>query len=424
MQTSARVKRGGAIGFVSTRLSGTDGVSLETAKWAAVFEKAGLTCFYMAGELDRPAARSLLVPKAHFTHPEILKIHKGCFEAKRRSPSITKLIHRVKDELKEKLAAFVKKFDIDILVAENALCIPINIPLGLAITEYIVEHNFPAIAHNHDFFWERKRFLTNAAWDYLNMAFPPQLHSIRHVVINSSAEHQLCLRTGISPILIPNVMDFDTPPPPPDAYSEDIRERLGFDDNELFVLQPTRVVQRKGIEHAIELVRRLGMPAKLVISHAAGDEGASYEKRVREYSKIMGVDTIFISDMIGDTRGTAADGGKVYTIEDVYPHADLVTYPSDFEGFGNAFLETIYFSKPIVVNTYSVYLTDIKPKGFRVIPLDGYVTDEAIRGTRKVLRDPSLAQEMAVHNYELGKKYYSYSVLERKLRNLLGDYIV
>ena len=37
------------------------------------------------------------------------------------------------------------------------------------------------------------------------------------------------------------------------------------------------------------------------------------------------------------------------------PHADLVTYPSTFEGFGNAFLEAIYYCRPIVVNTYSIY---------------------------------------------------------------------
>ena len=33
------------IGFISFRISGTDGVSLETKKWASVFEKRGGTCF-------------------------------------------------------------------------------------------------------------------------------------------------------------------------------------------------------------------------------------------------------------------------------------------------------------------------------------------------------------------------------------------
>jgi hypothetical protein len=80
--------------------------------------------------------------------------------------------------------------------------------LGLAITEVIAETGLPTIAHHHDFFWQRQQFKTNAVWDYLNMAFPPHLPTIRHVVINSSAGNQLSLRTGISATTIPNVMDF------------------------------------------------------------------------------------------------------------------------------------------------------------------------------------------------------------------------
>ena len=40
-------------GFISTRIAGTDGVSLEIEKWADIFQKEGFNCFYFAGELDR-----------------------------------------------------------------------------------------------------------------------------------------------------------------------------------------------------------------------------------------------------------------------------------------------------------------------------------------------------------------------------------
>ena len=409
------------IGFISTRLCGTDGVSLETAKWAKIFEEEGHLCFYMAGELDTPPQRSLLVKEAHFKHPVIREIFNECFNSVRvRKPSTTKKIHEIKNTLKEKIYKFIKDFEIDIIIPENALAIPLNIPLGLAITEVIAETGIPTIAHHHDFFWERKRFLTNAVWDYLNMAFPPHLPSIQHVVINSSADNQLSLRTGISATIIPNVMDFDNPPKI-DEYSSDIREALGLKDDELLILQPTRVVKRKGIEHSIELVKRLGMKAKLVISHASGDEGYEYEQRVKEYSSMMGVDTLFVSDIIKPYRGKTEDGKKIYTPQDIYTHADLVTYPSNFEGFGNAFLEAIYFKKPIVVNNYSIYAIDIKPKGFKVIELDDYVNSEAVELTKKILTDPDLAREMVEHNYELGRRYYSCSILRQRLKVLLSN---
>ncbi|GAH67328.1 unnamed protein product, partial [marine sediment metagenome] len=75
-------------------------------------------------------------------------------------------------------------------------------------------------------------------------------------------------------------MDFENSPSF-DDYSSDIRESLGLKADELLILQPTRVVKRKGVEHSIELVSRLGLKAKLVISYASGDEGYEYEQRVR-----------------------------------------------------------------------------------------------------------------------------------------------
>ena len=409
------------IGFISTRIAGTDGVSLEIEKWAKVMESSGLKCFYFAGELDRPPERSYLVPEAHFTHPEIKEINQKCFGVRSRDRSITQKIHELRSKLKDHLYAFVQKFDIHLIVPENALTIPMNIPLGIAISEFIAETNFLTIAHHHDFYWERDRFAINAVSDYLGMAFPPDLPSIRHIVINSFADEQLSLRTGISPRIIPNIMDFENPPPPPDDYTSDVRQAFGIGDDELFVLQPTRVVKRKGIEHAIELVHRLGMNAKLVISHASGDEGYDYEQRLKEYSDLMKVDTLFVSDIIDEKRGLTEDGRKIYTLEDIYPYADLVTYPSTFEGFGNAFLEAIYFRKPIVVNLYSIYLKDIKPKGFSVIELDGYVTVAAVEKTKQILENSELRQQMVDHNYEIAKQIFSFSNLKRRIRSFLEE---
>lgn len=409
------------VGFISTRIAGTDGVSLETAKWAKIFEEEGFDCFYFAGELDRPKNQSYLAKEAHFLHPEIRSIYKSCFGTLTRSREVTRAINRLKRTIKDQLYDFIKKFDIQLLVPENALTIPLNLPLGVALTQVISETGIPTIAHHHDFFWERQNFLANAAWDYLNMAFPPHLPSITHVVINSSADNQLSLRTGISSTIIPNVMDFENPPPPPDDYSSDVRKALGIKNDEQLILQPTRVVKRKGIEHAIELVRRMDIKAKLVISHASGDEGHDYEQRVIDYSKLMGVKTHFVSDIIGEHRGTTRSGKKIYTLYDIYPHADLVTYPSNFEGFGNAFLEAIYFRKPIVVNNYSIYSMDIKPKGFSVIEIDGYVSKKTVRQAKKVLGSSKLCQDMVEKNYTIASRYFSYKVLRHKLLGLIFD---
>ncbi len=410
------------IGVVSTRLGTTDGVSLETEKWSHVLARLEHQCFYFAGLCDRPEELSYVVPEAHFAHPEIVKTYEAAFSNRNRPPQLTRDIRDLVEHLKMHLYEFIKKFGIHVLLVENALAIPLNIPLGIALTEFIAETGIHTIAHHHDLYWERRRFLVNCVWDYLDMCFPPRLPSIRHIVINTPAAAQLSYRRGISARVIPNVMDFDNPPAAPDEYASTVKQDLQIASNEYFFLQPTRIVRRKGIEHAIELVRRLQLPARLVISHASGDEGDSYEKHLRSFSQLLDVSTIFVSDIISDRRGLTPDGRKIYSLWDVYPFADLVTYPSLLEGFGNAFLESVYFGRPILVNDYTIYSIDIKPKGFRAIELDGFITDENVAEVEKVLRTPSIAREMAEHNYPLAQRFYSFTFLEHQLQALLQSF--
>jgi mannosylglucosylglycerate synthase len=432
------------IGIISTRLAGTDGVSLETAKWESVLGRLGATCFYFAGQLDRPPERSRLVPEAFYRHPDIDAINSvvfgGSFDVTAtaddehpsvhrrdffspyvRPPTISARIDDLRAHLKGELYDFLRDFDLDLLVTENALAIPLNLPLGLALTEVIAETGIPVIAHHHDFPWERQRFAVNSVGDYIRAAFPPALPSVRHVVINSVQAQQLAWRNGLTSRVIPNVMDFDRPPGPPDRYADGARADLGVGTDEYLILQPTRVIQRKGIEHAIELTRRLGVPATLVITHADGDEGTDYAERVRQFAHLLDVHVRFESVIVGVSRGTTPDGRRIYSLADTFAQADLVTYPSTIEGFGNAFLEAVYYRRPLVVNRYSVYEIDIKPRGFRVVELDNYVTSAAIREARRLLEEPALAAEWAETNFTLARRHFSFTVLEQRLSALLAE---
>src|SRR5438105_3491567 len=114
MSSSARTPTGLRIGFVSTRFAGTDGVSLETAKWATVLERLGHTCFYFAGEIDTPPERSRVVPEAFFGHPAIQEIQNIVFTQTIRQPTVSRRITQLKELLEEQLYAFVKDFGIDL----------------------------------------------------------------------------------------------------------------------------------------------------------------------------------------------------------------------------------------------------------------------------------------------------------------------
>lgn len=411
------------VGFVSTRFSGTDGVTLEASKWARVLNAKGHQCFWFAGELDRDASRSFLVAEAHFRHDQNQWINTRILGKKVRKASVTETIHALKSILKVQLREFIEGYALDMLVAENVLTIPMHVPLGIALTELIAETQIPTIAHHHDFYWERTRYAVNAVEDYLRMAFPPKLPSIEHVVINSSAQEELALRTGIASIIIPNVIDYENPPVIDEIQSLEIRKRIGLGPDDVMILQPTRIVQRKGIEHAIALVEELEDPRyKLVISHEAGDEGYDYAEWLKESANDRGVDLRLVTTKIADPINGNSGSKDEYTLWDVYPHADFITYPSLYEGFGNAFLEAVYFKKPLLINRYAIFVKDIEPKGFDLVVMDGFLTKKNIADVRQILESPERRTRMVDHNYTVASKHYSYGLLRRWLGTLMINF--
>ena len=410
------------VGFISTRFAGTDGVSLESAKWAEVLWQEAHVSFWFAGRLDRAADVSRCVPEAYFGHSENVWINQQIWGTSRRSSFVSRRIHEVADYLKAELYRFVDDFGVTLLCLQNCTSIPMHVPLGLAVTEFLSETRLPTVAHHHDFYWERSRFEINAVPDLLDNAFPPRLPCIQHAVINQAASEQLSLRKGVSPLLVPNVFDFEQRPRPVDTYASDVRAAIGLHSDDVMILQPTRVVPRKGIEHAIKLLQMLGDPKyKLVISHDAGDEGLDYLHALEEMAHEAGVELRFFATRIGESRQFDSEGNKIYSLWDLYPHADLVTYFSLYEGFGNALLEAFYFRIPVVVNRYSIFARDIEPKGFRLPVIAGFPTRGVVEEVRRLLEDKDYRREVVDHNYQTAHRYYSYANLRRKLHALIAN---
>lgn len=433
------------IGFLSTRIAGADGVSLEIAKLAEILRRLGHECCYCAGELDASAAPGLLVPEMHFTHPEAVSLHDHCFgtdvaagaeTAGGETPPLRERIAAMAGRLRAAIARFVEAQRVDVLFVQNALAIPMHVPLGVALTDFIAETGIPTLAHNHDLAWERARFTVNCIPDILARCFPPTLPSVRHLVINSLAQQALRERKGVEATLLPNIFDFATAAPAMTPANAGLRASLGLSDDHLLILQPTRVIARKGIELAIELVRRLSEPAlrhkllgkepALVISHPAGDEGLAYLHKLQALAAQAGVSLIYAADRFGAHAG--AGGPRPYALWDAYVHADFVTYPSLIEGFGNALLETLYFRLPALINRYPVYTADIAPLGFDLVEIDAQddpgnlaaITDLTVEAVIEAIMDPVRRRRMVEWNYDLARQHYSYEAVTPLLASLLS----
>ena len=409
------------IGIAATRLAGVDGVTFETAKWESALEAMGHDLRLCAGEVDALRYQARLVPPMHFTWAPAARVTAAAFDPDSDPRAVRSEIDRLADLLLPVLRDWAVRNALDALIVENAWAIPMHLPLGVALARLVEELRLPAIGHHHDYWWERERFANCVVPDVLDAAFPPDLPSVRHASINSLAAAQLKARRGIDSMVVPNVFDFDQPRPRRrPAVRRKLRSELGMSERGLLVVQPTRVVPRKGIELAIELVGRLGDPdAVLLITSPAGDEGLDYLVQLERLAEKHHVRLAYAADRFApDHEGKPIR--PAHSLHDAYLAADLVTYPSLYEGFGNALIEALFYGVPTMVNRYSVYDADIRPLGLRLVEIDGAVTDGTVAEVRALLANPRRIRENARHNFEIAQRHFSYRVLRRKLRKLLG----
>lgn len=102
------------IGFVATRIAGTDGVSLEIGKWVEVLQRMGHSCYYIAGISDRSDKVSRIIPESRFKHPVIEEINKQVFGRELRTPDLTGEIHEMTWVIKQKLHTILDELKLDL----------------------------------------------------------------------------------------------------------------------------------------------------------------------------------------------------------------------------------------------------------------------------------------------------------------------
>jgi glycosyltransferase involved in cell wall biosynthesis len=200
---------------------------------------------------------------------------------------------------------------------------------------------------------------------------------------------------------------------------------MGFSDEDVFLYQITRIVRRKGIETAIELLHRLGnKKIRLIITGNYADDAGSayYNELVNLIHELKLGEQVSFAYHLFHNKGLSNSNGEVrFSLSDAYARATACTYFSTYEGFGNAFVEAVLARRPVFVNNYEpVYMPDIGSKGFRTVMIErGQLTDEAVSDMAEIIYNPGLAAEIADFNYELGKKYFSYDTLKEKLSVLI-----
>lgn len=448
------------IGIIHYQVGGTDGVSLEIMKWQQALEDLGHEVYLCAGDLG--SVEGTLIEELYHHRPDAERLYRNTFIALSDYDEMVyefELYHMA-NQIERKLQAFIAQHNINLLICQNVWSVAMNPSVAIALARLTKKLKIPAIAHNHDFYWDRVDgvSLTCSAAVELADKFLPPRDGIRHAVINSLTQKEMLARKGIESTIIPNVFDFDSPRWLPDDYNQDFRKRIGLEDNDLMVLQATRIVPRKGIELAIDFVRALDSPERRAILKERGlyngrpftddsrivlvlagysidDLTGLYLSQLKQKVIQLGVDAIFIGDQI-DGQRHITKGKKYYSLWDTYVFADFVTYTSLWEGWGNQLLEAIHARLPFLIFEYPVYATDINNQGLKAVSLGSELFGQDPQGLAQIkpeiinraadeavvlLSDNARRQEVIEHNYKVGCEHYSLRVLEGYLSRLLVD---
>ena len=418
------------VGIVIGRIGGVDGVALETEKWAAVLRRLGHDVFILTGELEADVAGTSVLPELAFSHPATLQEQDDAFFV--QDVDETGLLVRLEAHaalIESGVLSWLAASRIDVLITQNSTALPCHLAMGLGLKRVIERTGITTISHEHDFHWERgDRYETryDGVRAIIDECFPPDLPSVTHVVINSYCRDSLRDHQGLAALVVPNVMDFDAGFGDADDFNRRVPQELGFDRDDILLFQITRVVRRKGIETAIELVERLDDPrVKLIVTgHATDDRNEGYLSELRDRAAVLPrpQQVQFAAHRFGTERAAANGKPGRFSLSDAYASARACTYFSRYEGFGNAFVEALAARVPIFVNNYQpVYWPDIGSKGFKTVQIEGNeLTDEAVEQIRSVLTDDEFRAHIADFNHEMGREHFSYDVLSEHLERLLA----
>jgi glycosyltransferase involved in cell wall biosynthesis len=439
------------------RVGKTDGVSLEIAVWKDILEKAGHKVYLCAGP-GSVGADFLIQYFDYHDDPRIAALDSYAFSQNPNAfPSLeafAKELTTCASTLKKNFDAVIEKIKPDWAIVSNIFSLGENLPAAEALAKSLLEKKVRSLFVHHDFYWEHQRCqnpINSLVAGYQEDYYPPKAPFFLHACINSLARAELYRRKKIRSFILPDSFDFSRPLQDHGAQGAKFLQKYHLSFEDLIILQATRVVPRKGIEIAIDFVTELSRPERLkllenrglysgqgfdrdrhklalVIAGYAEKQDFDYRNKLERYAQEKKINCVFLDGVVNSFGPNDRTAKEKLNLLDLYIYADLITYPSLHEGFGNQFLEAVFSRTPIAMFEYPVFKADIKPKGFEIIsfgdqyetnPKTGLVNlptgqitaaaDEAV----DILTDPSRYKNLTEKNFQIGQKYYSREKISR-----------
>lgn len=308
--------------------------------------------FGKGGGLSSENIEECEVPLLSTENPRVQMVQKEILERQEETEEFRKLKEDIKQELRKHLSG------INVCIVHNIPSMPFNFAATAAINELADEMKTRFI------FWLHDTTLVREEWSDFFGRFPLTLlhHKNERIVFVTPTSFRAKQFASLKePYKIPKMHVIPNGVSVEeylkiDETTKQLMKRLGLSFNDFIIVTPVRVLPRKNIELAINVVHDLVHIAgkrriTLLITGSTGNspEDIAYEAKLKETIRMRRLqDTvIFCHDLISFERQFLNDKIVKWSVADVYNIADLVLIPSKEEGFGLPVIEAGAARKPI-----------------------------------------------------------------------------
>lgn len=285
-------------------------------------------------------------------NPRVQKVQKEILERQDKTEEFEKLKDDIKKELKKLFS------ELNTCIVHNIPSMPFNFAATAAINELadVMDGNF--------IFWLHDTILVRDEWKNSYNKFPLTLlhHKNGRITFVTPtyfrAKQFAALKEPFKIArmkVIPNGVSVEEYLKI-DETTKQLMRRLGLSFDDFIIVTPVRVLPRKNIELALQVVHELARLSgkrkiKLLVSGppSKDPELVAYEAKLKGIIRMRRLqdNVMFCHDLISLKR-QFSDGKIVkWSVADVYNIADLVLIPSKEEGFGLPVIEAGAARKPI-----------------------------------------------------------------------------
>jgi glycosyltransferase involved in cell wall biosynthesis len=300
--------------------------------------------FGNGGGLNYENVEECEVPLLSPENSRVQYVQKGTLEKHEKTAEFEKLKDDIKQELKPLFS------DLNSCIIHNIPSMPFNFAATAAVNELTDELKKRFI------FWLHDTILVREEWEGSFSKFPFKLlhhknkkitfvtpTSFRAKQFDSLKQPFRIRRMKVVPngISVEEYLKID-------KITKQLMTRMGLSFDDFIIITPVRILPRKNIELALNVVHELvhisgRKKIKLLITGPPGNdpESVAYESKLRSIIKMRRLQesVIFCHDLVSFKREFSNNKVTKWSVADVYNIADLVFIPSKEEGFGLPVIE-------------------------------------------------------------------------------------